>query len=295
MGEAHLRPTHMRPLGRPRRSGEKALDSLAPMLHLTDDLRIERIRPLIPPAILMENLPLSERASTTVAESRERGRALLRGDDDRLVVVVGPCSIHDVTAALEYAQRAAGARSTELARRALRGDAGLLREAAHDRRLEGADQRPAPRRHVRDQRGAAHRARPAAGPGRAGPARRLRVPRHDHAAVHRRPGELGRDRRAHHREPGAPRAGLGPVDAGRLQERHRRQHRRSPSTPSTRPATRTISCRSPSRGWRRSWPRAATPTATSSCAAPPAARTTKPSPVARGDRLRWRRPGCAAR
>jgi 3-deoxy-7-phosphoheptulonate synthase len=75
------------------------------MLHLTDDLRIERIRPLIPPAILMESLPLSEQASTTVAESREAITRALRDDDDRLVVVVGPCSIHDVAAAREYGQR----------------------------------------------------------------------------------------------------------------------------------------------------------------------------------------------
>jgi 3-deoxy-7-phosphoheptulonate synthase len=74
------------------------------MQHLTDDLRIEQIRPLIPPAILMENLPLSEKASTTVAESREALGRVLRGADDRLVVVVGPCSIHDVTAAREYAR-----------------------------------------------------------------------------------------------------------------------------------------------------------------------------------------------
>ena len=74
------------------------------MLHPTDDLRIDRIRPLIPPEILMENLPLSERASTTVSESREAATRILRQQDDRIVVVVGPCSIHDVAAAREYAQ-----------------------------------------------------------------------------------------------------------------------------------------------------------------------------------------------
>jgi 3-deoxy-7-phosphoheptulonate synthase len=73
------------------------------MLHATDDLRIERIRPLIPPAILMENLPLSEAASTTVADGRAAITKVLRGQDDRLVVIVGPCSIHDVEAAREYA------------------------------------------------------------------------------------------------------------------------------------------------------------------------------------------------
>src|SRR5450432_2336089 len=80
------------------------------MLHDTDDLRIERVRPLIPPAILMENLPLSEAASTTVAESRAAITKVLRGQDDRLVVIVGPCSIHDVGAAREYAQGLLGVR-----------------------------------------------------------------------------------------------------------------------------------------------------------------------------------------
>jgi 3-deoxy-7-phosphoheptulonate synthase len=80
------------------------------MLHATDDLRIERIRPLIPPAILMEDLPLSEAASTTVAESRAAITKVLRGQDDRLVVVVGPCSIHDVKAAREYAAKLLAAR-----------------------------------------------------------------------------------------------------------------------------------------------------------------------------------------
>ncbi|HVZ73548.1 MAG TPA: 3-deoxy-7-phosphoheptulonate synthase [Polyangia bacterium] len=75
------------------------------MFHPTDDLRIERIRPLLPPAILMESLPISEAASTTVAEARAAVTRVLRGDDDRLVVVVGPCSIHDVGAAREYAQK----------------------------------------------------------------------------------------------------------------------------------------------------------------------------------------------
>ena len=74
------------------------------MFRPTDDLRIEQIRPLIPPAILMENLPLSEKASTTVAEGREAVARVLRQQDDRLVVVVGPCSIHDVEAAREYAR-----------------------------------------------------------------------------------------------------------------------------------------------------------------------------------------------
>ncbi len=75
------------------------------MIHPTDDLRIARIRPLLPPAILMEDLPITERASTTVYQAREAVTRCLKGDDDRLVAVVGPCSIHDVTAAREYADR----------------------------------------------------------------------------------------------------------------------------------------------------------------------------------------------
>ena len=75
------------------------------MFESTDDLRIAQLRPLIPPAILMEELPLSERASHTVADTRRALDAILAGEDDRLAVVVGPCSIHDPQAALEYGER----------------------------------------------------------------------------------------------------------------------------------------------------------------------------------------------
>lgn len=71
----------------------------------TDDLRIEQIKPLIPPAILIEEIPMTEEAATTVATVRDEVTAALHGQDDRLVVVVGPCSIHDVEAAQEYAAR----------------------------------------------------------------------------------------------------------------------------------------------------------------------------------------------
>jgi 3-deoxy-7-phosphoheptulonate synthase len=74
------------------------------MLRPTDDLRIKRIRPLIPPAILLEEIPLSERASNVVADARATLAAVLRGDDPRLAVVVGPCSIHDTVGAMEYAR-----------------------------------------------------------------------------------------------------------------------------------------------------------------------------------------------
>lgn len=75
------------------------------MFRLTDDLRIAGLRPLIPPAILMEEIPITERGSTVVAEAREEATRVIRGVDDRLLVVAGPCSIHDPVAALEYARR----------------------------------------------------------------------------------------------------------------------------------------------------------------------------------------------
>ncbi len=75
------------------------------MRYITDDVRIDKLKPLIPPAILMEELPVSERASTIIALARQAIARILRGEDDRLVVVVGPCSIHDLGAGEEYAAR----------------------------------------------------------------------------------------------------------------------------------------------------------------------------------------------
>jgi 3-deoxy-7-phosphoheptulonate synthase len=75
------------------------------MFRPTDDLRIRDVRPLIPPAVLLEELPISERASNIVADARASVTAAILGSDSRLVVVVGPCSIHDTGAALEYAGR----------------------------------------------------------------------------------------------------------------------------------------------------------------------------------------------
>jgi 3-deoxy-7-phosphoheptulonate synthase len=71
----------------------------------TRDLRVDSIRPLIPPAILIEELPLTEDGSMMVARARDDVRAVLGGTDDRLLVVVGPCSIHDPRAGAEYARR----------------------------------------------------------------------------------------------------------------------------------------------------------------------------------------------
>ena len=74
-------------------------------MRQTDDLRIRDVRPLIPPAILLEEIPISEKASNVVADARQAITNIVQGRDPRLVVVVGPCSIHDPKAALEYGER----------------------------------------------------------------------------------------------------------------------------------------------------------------------------------------------
>jgi len=75
------------------------------MTHALDDVRIRAIRPLIAPDILIEDLPVSDAQNETIWGGRAAVERILRGEDDRLVVVVGPCSIHDPEAGLEYARR----------------------------------------------------------------------------------------------------------------------------------------------------------------------------------------------
>ena len=70
-----------------------------------DDTRIDAVRPLITPALLMESLPVSEATLALVESSREAIARVLHGQDSRLIVIVGPCSIHDHAQALDYAAR----------------------------------------------------------------------------------------------------------------------------------------------------------------------------------------------
>ena len=70
----------------------------------TDDVRISQLRPLIPAAILLEELPITAAGEVTVNTARDAIQRILDGGDDRLVVIVGPCSIHDVQAARDYAR-----------------------------------------------------------------------------------------------------------------------------------------------------------------------------------------------
>jgi 3-deoxy-7-phosphoheptulonate synthase len=73
------------------------------MLHRTDDLRIKEIKELAPPTHLLREFPLSEKAANTTFEARQDIHRILHGADDRLLVIMGPCSVHDVKAAKEYA------------------------------------------------------------------------------------------------------------------------------------------------------------------------------------------------
>ena len=74
------------------------------MKYLTDDIRISGMQELLPPERLMEEQPISESSSKLVFESRNKISEIINQNDDRLIVVVGPCSIHDPDAALDYAE-----------------------------------------------------------------------------------------------------------------------------------------------------------------------------------------------
>lgn len=75
------------------------------MSDATSDLRIRATKPLIAPAVLEEELPLTDAGAAVVARTRREAEAIVAGRDDRLLVVIGPCSIHDPAAALDYAER----------------------------------------------------------------------------------------------------------------------------------------------------------------------------------------------
>jgi len=81
------------------------MTALQPFSSTLDDLRISRIRPLLSPAILQEQIPFSGDQERFVFDAREAVSGVVEGKDPRMLVVVGPCSIHDVDAALEYADR----------------------------------------------------------------------------------------------------------------------------------------------------------------------------------------------
>lgn len=71
----------------------------------TDDVRINKVKELLPPVAVLEKFPATESASSTTFRSREAISNILKGEDDRLLVIIGPCSIHDPDAAIEYGKR----------------------------------------------------------------------------------------------------------------------------------------------------------------------------------------------
>ena len=73
----------------------------------TDDLRIKEIKELVPPTHIFREYPVSNRAAQTAYAARQAIHRILHGADDRLLVVIGPCSIHDYDAAMEYAKKLA--------------------------------------------------------------------------------------------------------------------------------------------------------------------------------------------
>ncbi len=72
-----------------------------------DDTRIANIEQLLPPIALLEKYPASDIAIKTVKNARKKAHEIIHGEDDRLLIIIGPCSIHDPKAAMEYAQRMA--------------------------------------------------------------------------------------------------------------------------------------------------------------------------------------------
>src|SRR5690554_4265950 len=77
----------------------------APVKMPIDDTRIQEIKELLPPAHILREFPATPQSVTTTYEARQAIHRILRGADDRLLVVIGPCSIHDTDAALDYARR----------------------------------------------------------------------------------------------------------------------------------------------------------------------------------------------
>ena len=74
-------------------------------MNNTDDVRIRKAQPLITPWVLAEELPLQEGEANTIASARRTIESILKGDDPRVLAIVGPCSVHDPAALMEFAQK----------------------------------------------------------------------------------------------------------------------------------------------------------------------------------------------
>ena len=254
----------------------------------TSDLNVVDTQLLRTPDGLKADLPISAQAAELVYRTREEIRAVLRGRDSRLLVVVGPCSVHDPEAAIDYAGRLQALRrryEDELLLvmrvyfekpRTTVGWKGLV----NDPHLNGSHDIGAGLRIARDLL-VAWQTRACL--------RRRRFSTRSSRSTWRTSCRWAADRRAHHREPDAPRDGQRPLDARRLQERDRRGSRggdpraRRCVAPAQFPGHRR-------RGAGRDRPHGrATRTAISSSAAATRARTTRRS-TSRRQRRRSRRP-----
>src|SRR6185295_1695733 len=102
---ATIRP--MQPIDDPAHDHEVGVRDSTQDTTRIDDVRIAAVRPLISPALLLDDLPVPPGVQALVERARAEIAAILRGRDDRAIVVVGPCSIHDHDEALDYAGRLA--------------------------------------------------------------------------------------------------------------------------------------------------------------------------------------------
>jgi 3-deoxy-7-phosphoheptulonate synthase len=81
-------------------------------MHQTSDLHVVETRPLLSPATIHHELPITDTAAALVTDTRNRIRNILQNEDRRLLVIVGPCSIHDINAAYEYGEKLAALRKS---------------------------------------------------------------------------------------------------------------------------------------------------------------------------------------
>jgi hypothetical protein len=209
----------------------------APQIEAIDDVRVREIAELVSPETLLNELPATAAVSATARSARQAIHRILSGGDDRMLLIMGPCSIHDPGAALEYARRLFE-QSKRLAAellivmrvyfekpRTTVGWKGLINDPGLDNTFRINEGLPRAQAADRDQQ--------------PGAADRAGVPRSDHTAVPRRSGGMGRNRRTHDRIPSASGARIGLVVPDRIQERNRRQRahrrgrdpRRTPSAP----------------------------------------------------------------
>ena len=164
------------------------------------DVNVMSNNALIQPSELEARIPLTAKAEEIVLDSRRQLEDVLSGDDERFAVIVGPCSIHDKSGALDYAARLKPL-ADRLSDRMMIVMRVYFEKPRTHRRLEGPYLRPQPQRHVPDRRRSP--SRPADPVGDRGDRTEFghRIPRPHRAPVRCRPRHLGRHRGAHHREP----------------------------------------------------------------------------------------------